>query len=947
MKHVLLVTLSLFSCLVMAQAQRYTIRGKVVSQVDGSPVELAAVRLFSYAKNGDSTMVQGAQANMDGEYQLTDVAAGKYKLYAGSLGFVESATSIQVKNDHLIVPDIRLAEDVQLLQEVQVKGHAAEMTVKGDTIEYNTAAVKVGENAMVEELLKKMNGIEVDKEGNITVNGEQIKGVRVDGKKFFGNDVQSATKNIPAEMIEKIQVIDQKSEMAQLTGFEDDETERIINLTLKPDRKKGVFGNYNGGLGADIYPAFDKWTAKNDLRYSAGLMTNILLGESQTTIMANANNTNEIRSGRGRGNLGGQNAGLTRAENIGINTNIDLNDHLKYKRDAQTNMVFGGDVTVNHSHNDTESELNKESYSAGNITFGNHNRTTSTKEGWDLNARLELEYQIDTLNKLILQPRITYSNSHSSSNELYSYTRQDSIKTDSINDGTQQRYSRSEQIGTGLKAIYSHSFYKPGRKLTMNAEVGYTNTKGYSSTFNRDSLHHNTTLDQYTNSGNDAINYNLKVSFVEPIYGRNHFLETAITISGNSRNSNKDQMTMDTISHTYQSDSVYSNKLQNDFFSEAIELNYQWIEQDFNLTVGIKFNPSQTHSISYYGGKLNRDKWVYAWNWSPNASFKYNFGKKQYARITYRGTTTQPSLTQIEPVRNNSNAMNETIGNLSLKPAFRHSLRLMYSKFNQDNFSNLMAGIQANLTKDALVNNSIYDEKGKLYQQTVNAKSLPFDVSANLMYSTPFANKMLQFNTRTTISYNQRIAYINHDAKAADIEAAIAANQVVLGSLSRTGNVRASEDLSLRLTHDIVDLGIRGRVTYSYSINSANSKNTTHVLDWTITGDIVFHLPKQWNISADCGYTARYGYTGLTDVNEILLNASIDKTWKNATLTLKAFDILNNHKNIVQTVGENYVSYQKVNTLPTYIMLTFTYKMNNTSSSSTPSNGIQRNNRFF
>lgn len=304
MKHVLFVTLSLFSCLVMAQS-RYTIRGKVVSQTDGSPVELAAVRLFSYTKN-DSTMVQGAQANMDGEYWLTDITAGKYKLYAGSLGFVEAGTSIEVKNDHLIVPDIRLAEDVQLLQEVQVKGHAAEMTVKGDTIEYNTAAVKVGESAMVEELLKKMNGIEVDKEGNITVNGEQIKGVRVDGKKFFGNDVQSATKNIPAEMIEKIQVIDQKSEMAQLTGFEDDETERIINLTLKPNRKKGVFGNYNGGLGADIYPAFDKWTAKNDLRYSAGLMTNILLGESQTTIMANANNTNEIRSGRGRGNLGGQ-----------------------------------------------------------------------------------------------------------------------------------------------------------------------------------------------------------------------------------------------------------------------------------------------------------------------------------------------------------------------------------------------------------------------------------------------------------------------------------------------------------------------------------------------------------------------------------------------------------------------------------------------------------------
>ena len=180
-------------------------------------------------------------------------------MIVNNIGFKEQVVSVTVEGKDVSMKTLRLREDVQHLAEVQVQGKAAEMTVKGDTIEYNTAAYKVNENAMVEDLLKKMNGVQVDQQGNVTVNGETITAVRIDGKKFFGNDVQSATKNIPAEMIEKIQVIDEKSETAKLTGFEDDETEHIINLTLKKDRKKGVFGKYTGSLGADIVTENEGW----------------------------------------------------------------------------------------------------------------------------------------------------------------------------------------------------------------------------------------------------------------------------------------------------------------------------------------------------------------------------------------------------------------------------------------------------------------------------------------------------------------------------------------------------------------------------------------------------------------------------------------------------------------------------------------------------------------
>ena len=429
MKRLTLI-FALYVIALTAMAQK-TLSGTILSKTDGQPIEMATVRLFEY-KGADSTLVQGAQTYNDGLFILSNIRPGKYKLIVSSVGFNEQTQWVEMKQSDLDLPSIRLAEQVQHLAEVSVQGRAAEMTVKGDTIEYNTAAYQVSETATVEELLKKMNGVEVDKEGNVTINGEEIKGVRIDGKKFFGDDVQTATKNIPADMIEKIQVIDEKSEMAKLTGFEDDETERIINLSLKKNRKKGVFGNYSGALGADMVtdkggwfdygnPAYGTTDAErmkhfleNDARYNANIFTNLLLGESQTTIVAGANNTNEIRSRRGRGWFGGQNAGITASENLGVNTNIDLTGKLE-KKDDKTELLLGGDATINHSTNDTRTQSQKESYSE-EATYIDQDSTNKITRAWDAQMRLEMEYQIDSMNKIILRPQISYSNSRSEQN---------------------------------------------------------------------------------------------------------------------------------------------------------------------------------------------------------------------------------------------------------------------------------------------------------------------------------------------------------------------------------------------------------------------------------------------------------------------------------------------------------------------------------------------------
>ncbi len=935
-KIIIILLLCLIVVSVMAQK---TLSGTILSKTDGQPIEMATVRLFAH-HGADSTLVQGAQTYYDGLFILSNITAGKYRLIVSSVGYNEHLQWIEMKNADLDLPAIRLTEQVQHLAEVSVQGKAAEMTVKGDTIEYNTAAYQVSETATVEELLKKMNGVEVDKEGNVTINGEEIKGVRIDGKKFFGDDVQTATKNIPADMIAKIQVIDEKSEMAKLTGFEDDETERIINLSLKKERKKGLFGNYSGALGADMVTDNGGWFdygnnaygdtdaarmlhfLENDARYNANIFTNLLLGESQTTIVAGANNTNEIRSRRGRGWFGGQNAGITASENLGVNTNIDLSGNVE-KKDDKTELLLGGDATVNHSVNDTRTQSQKESYSE-EATYIDQDSTNKITRAWDAQMRLEMEYQIDSMNKIILRPQISYSNSRSSQTNDYTYER-DSVL---INDGYQNQKSLQEEISASMRATYNHKFLKPGRALTMRANFTFKNTEKSDTTYAFDFLTNAPLVDQNTFSINNAFSYSLRTSYVEPIYGRNHFLETVFSLSGSNRNSIKNQYSMDNITGTYIYDSVYSNALTNNMYTEQLELNYRWVSEKIDLTAGARVLATQTHSTTFYGDSLARDTIYNRWNWSPNVRFRYKFGQKEFARIVYRGRVNQPTIQQMEPVRNNSDAMNETVGNLGLNPAFSHNIFAMYSKFNQEKFSSMMVGMNANLTQDALTNNTIYDKTGKRYLQTVNAKMIPWYVGAHFMSNTPFCKKMFQFHSRTAASYNQRVAYVLREQDANEIADLIAADKLPLGDASKTGNFRISSDLTLRFTHKIVDIGIKNTNIYSLTHNSLNKKNISHIGDWIISGDVTFHLPKSWNIATDISYTSRHGYQGLTDVNELIWNFSLDKTWTNSTLTLKVYDLLNDKKNIVQTVNETSVSYQKFNTLPTYFMLTYTYKLN-------------------
>lgn len=880
---------------------QHSIQSSVFDSKNGLGIEMATVRLLNVK---DSSLVQGTQTDSKGGFSLSKIKNGDYILLITSVGYNQQKRNITLDGRDLILKNFQLSENVKLLKEVDVKGRAAQVVVKGDTLEYNATAFKTQENAVVEDLLKKMPGIEISSDGKITVNGEEVKKVRLDGKKFFDGDIEQATKNLPADMIEKVQVLDQKSDMAQLTGFEDGNTERIINLTTKPNRRKGIFGNIGAGIGMDI---------NQDIRYDGNTSLNIMNGNSQTSVNAAANNLNNTRSTRGRGGWGGgANAGVTTSQNIGVNNNTTVNDKLQ----------IGGDVTFNHADNLSNTETSRESYLA-QTKYDDWANTNSTNDKYDYNMRLEAQLKVDTLNTFIFQPTLNYNTSDFTTNKLYSYL----TDNDSTSWGNSNNFGNGNSLAGSLNVIYNHKFTsKPGRSLTANVNIGFSqsNNDSYniSDKYTPDSL---TSVNQKALSKSNKFNYSMRVSYVEPLWNSKNMIETAVSFNSTNTSSTKDQYGFDTQNNDYSIyNSDYSNTFENIFYNESIELNYRYTDTNYKIMLGLNGQPSQTNNIRTYGNGLVSDTTYGVFNIAPTARLQYNFGKKKFARIDYRGKTNQPSITQMQPVKNNDDLMAETVGNPSLDPSFTHSLRLMYSSFNSDKFSSFNTFLTADATQDALVQNKIYDSTLKQYSQTVNSAKIPVNFMWNIMYTTPLIQKKLHFSTSTNTRYGSQYSYISKGIDIDDIDV----SHLMLGDLSKTQSYSASEELSLTFSNDYLELGVRGNVGYSDMFN--NLQNTeTETWNWTGRGNMVIQFPYSFTLSSDISYSNRSGYADF-DQSEIIWNASIDKTmFKNkGTFSLKANDILHQRLNIIQTIGDNYVQYSKYNTLPTYFILSFTYKLN-------------------
>ena len=911
-------------------APTYTIQSKVLDKSTEGGIEMSTVRLLQAA---DSSLVTGTTTDQYGSFTLKNVPAGDFILEVKYLGYQDYFQNISVKDRSLILKNILIEETSQHLGAVSVTGMAAQMIVKVDTVEYNASAFKTAENAVVEDLFKRMPGFEVNN-GSITVNGETISRIKVDGKKFFDGDIEMTTKNLTADMVEKIQIIDEKSDMAKLTGFEDDETERIINITLKKNRKKGVFGNVSAGGGADLDQGLGVYADKNydwsrfwddDARYNANAFLNFMMGDTQTTLVAGANNTNTARSGRGRDMQGwGAGSGITSTQNVGLNNNAAISE----------NLLIGGDASYNHSTNTNMTESSRDNWLSGD-TLTNNNRSNSLSNSDNGNLRLEMEWKIDTLNTLIVQPNITYSHNTSNSHSEYDYY----TNGDSTSWGDTRNSNVNDNLSSRLNLIFSHKSNKrAGRTITFNMNGNYSNALSEGSNLSHKYTADTTILlDQHSTNTSDSYGLGFRGSYVEPLWNLKNFIELSASFNYNTRNSEKLQYDQDATGEYTVLDTEYSNNYRNESYSEVLEANYRYNNGVLNLMAGMRVQPSQNFShTNYKDGSDPYDVHQSVVNFSPTLSVRYNLGdRRNFLRMEYRGNSQQPSITQMQPVKNNSNLMNETVGNASLLPAYSQNLRLVTTKYNAETFSSWNATLFGSMTQNALVSNSIYDGTGKQFNQTVNAKRSPFNLNGSFMYNTPVIPNRLHLNTRTTLGYQERIGYTS---RLSDLNLDI--TDLPLGDESRTQNYNFNENLSLTLTHDIFEVGARGSFSYGNTHNLL-SGNRQETMNWSGSGNINIHLPYSINIATDISYSDRSGYASF-DQSEIMWNASIDKTIKNKiTIALSMTDILRQRLNISQNIGDNFISYNKYNTLPSYFLLTVTYKIAKFAGGATqPENGF-------
>jgi hypothetical protein len=570
-------------------------------------------------------------------------------------------------------------------------------------------------------------------------------------------------------------------------------------------------------------------------------------------------------------------------------------------------------------------ETDKDSY-LKDATYTNHSNNNSLIENYSANLRLEIEWKPDTLNTFLLQPNIGYNRSNSASTSSFTYL----TGADTTSMGNSWNRGDGSSLNANINLIYNHKFTsKKGRNLTANLQSGISQSDGESWNIStKTSSGVPTNINQYINNSTNSSNGSLRLSYVEPLWNVRNLLETSLSARTTSNDSEKDQYNKDANGTYFARDTAYikdidySNTFKNRFYSETMELNYRYVAKEYNLMLGAKAEPSQTEYTRHYANGLARDTTYGVFNLSPTGRFQYNFGKKKFARVDYRGQTNQPSISQMQPVKNNSNLMNEVAGNPNLNPEFNHNMRLFYSSFNDSTFSSFNIMFNAQTTKDALVTNSIYDKTGKQYSQTLNATDLPYSVFTNIMFNTPLIKKSLHFNTNTSLSLNRRIGYSKKGLDSVNVD------NLALGDLSDTRQYNASEALALTFTTDVLELGSRGSFRYSNTSNTL-SNITQQTYDWTVSGNFVAHLPYTVNIASDINFSTMQGYAGF-DKNQLIWNASIDKSFFNnkGVLALKVFDILHQQLNIRQSIGDNYIQYSRFNTITSYFLLSFSYKIN-------------------
>jgi len=892
----------LFSPMAFAQQSGVNVTGSVVEQGSDTPIEQATVRLLNVK---DSAMVRGVVSARNGSFTLKNVKKGSYLLHITFIGYDPLYQPLQItgKKNPVNVGKLELSDGAIELGEAVVIGKAPEVTVRNDTVEYNADSYKVTEGSVLEDLLKKMPGVEVDSEGKITVNGKEVKKVMVDGKEFFSDDPKVASKNLPAKMIDKLQVLDKKSDMAQMTGFDDGEEETVINLTVKPGMKQGWFGNAYGGYGSKD-------------RYEGNAMVNRFVNNDQITFMGGANNTNNMGfsdlastmfSGMGGG--GGRRGGFGAGSGITSSGNAGLNFSKEFKPDK---LTLGGNTRYSHSDNDARSKSDRQNILPGDSSSYDNSEAMSRTKSDNFGVDFRLEWKPDTMTQLIFRP--SFSLSHSMNDNFSDATTLDNER-DTVNTNKSSNYSESNGYNLNASIDFSRKLNNKGRVFSATLSGG--NSDSYSDGMNRSDIVYfnqtdalkNSIIDQRSRYDNKGFNYRAYVSWVEPI-GHNNFIQATYSISQRKQEALKNVYNQDADGIYNVLDSAYSQSYRNNFISQRASLSFKSQRAKFNYTIGLNLDPSYSSSENFVGdttlSKITR-KVV---NLSPMAQFNYMFDKRTNLRIMYNGRTSQPSMTQLQPVADISDPTNITIGNPDLNPRYTNNVFIRFQQFTPEKQRAFMIMANGSYIINDIVSYTSYNQETGVKTTTYKNVNGNYSGNVRMMLNTPLKNKKFSINSMTMASFANSNGYINEEKNT-------------------NRNLILSERGGIDFRSSYLDLGVNGNIRYNATSNSLQKENNQNTFNYGAGGYTTIYLPLNFKIESDVNWSTNSGYGDGFKQNEVLWNASASKSFlKNnqGTLRFKIYDILRQRSNISRSVTASYIQDSEYNTLGSYFMVHFIYR---------------------
>jgi len=919
-----------------------TLSGTIFDNTEKEPVIAASIELLN-AK--DSVFVAGAISSSDGSFSLKSLSKGDYVVRSTYLGYLtlikpvtlsENQTNVRMDTLYMQSNDI-------LLQEMVVDGKRPEVIVKNDTTEFDAGSFKVTEDAVVEDLLKKLPGMEVDGDGKITFNGKEVKKFLVDGEEFFANDPQIAQKNLPAAMVNKLQVLDRKSEMARMTGFDDGDEETVINLTIREGMKQGTMANALVGGGADLQN-------DNDFRYQGGAFINHMKNNDNYTLILNTNNNNNMgASDLGASQFGGMRMRRGGGRGVTESSNIMARMDKKFSETTKLNA----DVRYSNSDRFSDTDVTQTTLSKG-LSQMDETKTINNYFSENMAANVSFEWKPDTMNTLIFRPNIQINQSHS--DELEYSTRFNYNNMDTIFDSHSTSFNKGQGINFGGTLDYAHKFSKPGRVVSFNLRGSYNDSysqekSDWESRRFRDGVYqkNDSILNQRSENDNNTNSYHIATSYVEPL-GRNNFLQASYSISGNnteSINSTYDMLefanydpllAITLLQDTATLVSSQSRSTIRTSTQQRMGLSFKAVREKYNYTVGLNVDPSHSLNETYQPSTLappvylnyphdyeaNRlpnvkgDSLISSIkqdivNFSPVVNFVYTFGQRTNLRIDYDGQTNQPSANQLRDYLDMSRPTDWTQGNPNLKPGYRNNLRATFQKYVAE--TQLMYNVRlegAFSVNDITSVTTMQDDGIRLTTyENINGN---WNTRARGMFNMPLRNKKFTIGGNTSVSYNNSKSFVN--------------------GLENTGkNFSTNGNLRFNYRSDFFDVGISGNGGYSDVTYDVNVDNNQTTYNWGAGGNITLYLPHNFTIESDINWSDRRGYASRYNISQTMWNAAatkqlFNKKYGTGSLKLQIYDLLRSKSDISASTTTNGFRSTRSNIIPSYFMCSFVYKFN-------------------